>query len=63
MAYSIVGNQDPTKTPSEVDSSRAEKVTVLPPFGQAYFYYGIGILVGILIIAGIVIIKKKVMKK
>lgn len=63
MAYSVVGNQDPTQTPSEVDSSRAEKVTVLPPFGQAYLYYGIGILVGILLIAGIVVIKKKVMKK
>ena len=63
MAYSVVGNQDPTKTPTEVDSSRAEKVVILPPFGQAYLYYGIGILVGILLVAGIVVIKKKVMKK
>ena len=63
MAYSVQGNQDPTKLPTEVDSSKPERVVILPPFGAAYLYYGLGVLVGIIIIAGIVLIQKKVIKK
>ena len=63
MAYSIVGNQDPTKTPAEVDSAQAEKVVILPPFGNTYLYFGLGIAVLALIAGGAVIIKKKVLKK
>ena len=63
MAYSIVGNQDPTKAPAEVDSATGEQVIVLPPFGaMQYVYYGIGVLVVGMLIAGIIFIKKKVIK-
>ena len=59
MAYSVVGNQDPTTEPTEVDTAKAEKVLILPPFGTNYLYYGLAILVTITLVAGIVFIKKK----
>ena len=59
MAYSVVGNQDPTTDPTEVDTAKAEKVLVLPPFGTNYLYYGLAILVTITLVGGIVFIKKK----
>lgn len=63
MAYSIVGNQDPLANgPSEVDSSAAEKIVILPPFGEVRMYYILGAIVAILLIGGIVLIKKKVLK-
>lgn len=62
MAYSVVGNQDPTQIPSEVDSARGERVTILPPFGsQVYLYYIIGTLVVAILIGGVIFIKKKVL--
>lgn len=63
MAFSIVGNQDPTKAPTEVDSSKAEEVVILPPFGQMYLYFGLGIVVVALIAGAVIVIKKKVLKK
>ena len=62
MAYSIVGNQDPLKAPSEIDASKAEEVVILPPFGKAYLFVGIGAVTAMLIAGGIIFIKKKVMK-
>lgn len=60
MAYSIVGNQDPTENPTEVDSSRAEEVSVLPPYGSNYLtYLGVGILAMSLLAGGVFLIKKK----
>ena len=39
MAFSVVGNQDPTLSDaSEVDSSVAEKVVILPPFGNTHIF-------------------------
>lgn len=63
MAFSIVGNQDPTKAPTEVDSAKAEEVVILPPFGQMYLYFGLGIVVLAVIAGGVVFIKKKILKK
>lgn len=65
MAYSIQGNQNPTKDIAEIDASRAENVAILPPFGilDICLYAGIGIAVAALIAAGIIGIKKKVLKK
>lgn len=66
MAYSVVGNQDPTKEPAEVDADDAQEVTILPPFGQKYnynIYYYIAAGVAVILVAGIIIIKKKVLKK
>lgn len=63
MAFSIVGNQDPTKAPTEVDSAKAEEVVILPPFGQMYLYFGLGIVVVALIAGAVIVIKKKVLKK
>ena len=64
MAYSVVGNQDPTlDNASEVDASAAERVVILPPFGEKAVYYVIGAIVGIILIAGIVLIIRKVLKK
>ena len=63
MAYSVVGNQDPTANePAEVDTSMAEKIVILPPFGEVRMYYILGAIIAILLIGGIVLIKKKVLK-
>ncbi len=59
MAYSIVGNQDPTKIPSEVDSSKAETVVVIPPFGLTQIIYIIiALAVASILAVGIIFIKK-----
>ena len=64
MAYSIVGNQDPTASEAaEVDASVAEKVIILPPFGNTHIAYILGGVIGIILIGGIVFIIKKVLKK
>ena len=63
MAYSVVGNQDPATTPTEVDSAGAEKVIILPPFGHTYMYIGITIAALAIVVIGIILIKKKVLKK
>ena len=64
--YSIVGNQDPTSEPAEVDSDKAEVVKILPPFGEMkniiIITSTILAAVGILVI-GIIVIKKKFLKK
>lgn len=64
MAYSVVGNQDPTlSTASEVDASLAERVIILPPFGNIHIYYILGAVIGIILIGGIAFIIRKVLKK
>ena len=64
MAYSVVGNQDPLlDDASELDSSVAERIVILPPFGEVRMYYAIGAIVAVILIAGIILIKKKVLKK
>lgn len=63
MAYSIVGNQDPTQDAQEVDTSVAEKVIILPPFGDTHIYYILGFTIGIILIGGITLILRKVLKK
>ena len=60
MEYSIVGNQNPDKTIAEVDSDMAQSVTVLPPFGQTYIYYVLGAVIAVIAVAGIILIKVKV---
>ena len=63
MAFSIVGNQDPTAdTPAEIDASIAERIVILPPFGDGNIvYYILGAVVGIILIGGITLIIKKVL--
>jgi len=64
--YSVVGNQDPTKEPQEMDSDRAETVRILPPFGDAGIYYIIAAVVLaaiVILVGGTIFIKKKVLKK
>lgn len=64
MAYSTVGNQNPTANkPSEVDSSMAEKVIILPPFGEVHIYYILGAVIAIMLAGGITLIIRKVLKK
>ena len=64
--YSVVGNQDPTKVPQELDSDKAEVVKILPPFGDTLNYIVIAIIavttIGIITLA-IIFIKKKVLIK
>ena len=64
--YSVVGNQDPTKGPQELDSDKAEVVKILPPFGDTLNYIVIAIIavttIGIITLA-IIFIKKKVLIK
>ena len=65
MAYSVVGNQDPSKAPRELDASW-EEVRILPPFGTTLTYIIISVITiagAILIVSGIVFIKKKVLIK
>ena len=63
MAYSVAGNQDPTVEPQEIDADDSQEVTILPPFGQQYIYYILGIAVAVILIGGIVgvimIVKKR----
>ena len=65
MAYSIQGNQDPTKTPEEVDSIKSERVTILPPFGigNIVVYIAIAVSILVILVGGIIFIKKKVLNK
>ena len=63
MAYSVVGNQDPTLTDaSEVDANVAERIVILPPFGEQRIYYLLGITIGAVLIGGIILIRRKVLK-
>ena len=66
MEYSVVGNQDPSKEPQELDSDASEVVKILPPFGNAGLYIIITLValaaIGI-VIAGTLFIKKKVLRK
>jgi len=64
MAYSVVGNQHPTSTePEEIDASAAERVIILPPFGERQIYYILGAVMAIILIGGITLIIKKVLRK
>lgn len=65
MAYSIQGNQNPDELPQEVDSSKAEEIAILPPFGIGNIVTYIAVALGTLVIltVGIVFIKKKVLNK
>lgn len=64
MAYSVAGNQDPTQIPSEVDTAKAERVMILPPFGSAtYVYIIIALVAATILVVGIILIKKKVIGK
>lgn len=63
MAFSIVGNQNPTEAPTEIDSAKAENVLILPPFGNTYLYFGLGIVIVALIVGAVIFIKKKVLVK
>ena len=70
MAYSVVGNQDPIDSedntaqaePSELDTANAEQIIINPPTGENRAIYIILPIVAVVIIAaGIIIIKKKVL--
>ena len=62
MEYSVVGNQDPTLEPQEIDADTSQEVTILPPFGQTNTYYWLGVVIAIILIAGIILVIK-VLKK
>lgn len=59
----LPGNQDPEINPTEQDASASENISIIPPYGRPYLYFGLGIgIVGMLIVA-IILIKKKVLIK
>lgn len=63
--YSVVGNQNPTQKPQELDSDISEAVRILPPFGANITYIIIAIVTmvsAIVVVGGIIFIKKKVLK-
>ena len=63
MAYSVVGNQNPSLADaSEVDSNVAERIVILPPFGEVRIYYILGVVVAAMLIGGIILIRRKVLK-
>ena len=47
----------------EIDADIAQEVIILPPFGQQYIYYILGIAVAIILIVGISITIMVVRKK
>lgn len=61
MEWSTPGNQNPDEEIKEVDADVAQSVTILPPFGETYIYYALAGAVAIILIAGIVLIKVKVL--
>ena len=65
MEFSIVGNQDPeADKPSEVDSDMAEQVKIVPPYGDnKVTYYIIGTVIAVILLGGIIFIKRKVIRK
>lgn len=63
--YSIVGNQDPTSMPAEIDADFAEVVKILPPFGLTQTYLmiaAITLVSATVLVVGIVFIRRKVLK-
>lgn len=58
MAYSVVGNQDPTQESTEIDADSSQQVTIMPPYGQKYIYYILGVGIAIILVAGIIIARK-----
>ena len=61
--YSVVGNQNPSDEPAELDSARAEEVKVLPPYGETHIYYVLIGAVLVIIALGIIGIRKWVLGK
>ena len=55
MAYSVVGNQDPTTEPYEIDADDSQDVVILPPFGSTPIFYVLISAVAFILIAGITI--------
>lgn len=63
MRYSVVGNQNPTEEPTEIDADNSQQIRILPPFGQNYIYYILGGAIAIILIAGIAITIRVTRKK
>ena len=63
MSYSVVGNQDPTMEPREIDADDSQEVVILPPFGNTHLFYVLGGVIALILIAGItitlVVLKKR----
>lgn len=63
MSYSVVGNQDPTMEPREIDADDSQEVVILPPFGNTHIFYVLGGVIALILIAGItitlVVLKKR----
>jgi hypothetical protein len=56
MAFSIVGNQNPTADPREIDADFGEEISILPPYGNTQFDYYLGFgLAGIMILGGMLV--------
>ena len=56
MSYSVVGNQDPTQEPYEIDAATPQEIVMLPPFGQNTIYYVLSLIVGIILIVGLAMV-------
>ena len=54
----IPGNQDPYNPPEEDDADYTEQIIITNPFGENRIYYALAAVVVIILIAGIVIVKK-----
>lgn len=59
----VVGNYVPYSNEPEGDSSITGTSVITPPLGEGRIYYVIAIVSATIVIAGIIIIKKKVLKK
>ena len=58
----LAGNQDPNGEPAEYDSDFTEKVIITPPTGEnRAYYFVLGTVVLIILIGGIILIKRKVL--
>lgn len=64
MAFSVVGNQEPRGDLKEIDAAKAEEIILMGPYGttRPTLYAVLGITICAIIIAGVVVIKKKILK-
>ncbi len=59
----VPGNYVPYEDVNEEDCARTGRTAITPPFGQERIFYVIAIVSATIVIAGVILIKKKVLKK
>ena len=50
----VIGNQNPTENPAEIDSDKSEEVVITPPFGERQVNYILGFGLAAILLVGVV---------